>query len=1333
MKRIYQLIFLLFACGNLFAQNIVKYEYWLNNDYVAKVQTDISPTSVFNGQTTLSFPHLDVGFYTLNFRFMDAGGKWSPTHSSSFYKIPDRTLPDNTMTAYEYWLDDNYADRVQVPLASASTVSLSTDIPLNAMDAGIHRFDIRFKDKYGKWSGIDSKYFIKLASSPAENSLTAYEYWLNDDYNEKYTGSIANQQTFVLLDSIDAQKANNVTNEVHFRFKDEKGQWSATASTPFYRPATLSLYLTYTRSVLPGETPVKENGYSNYQDMACDLYNITQDKEINIGIKFPDISLNDPVDVGDEIAITVTSLKNEFKPVQDTIVITENIVIYDTLNIVQNGLIRASCISSGNDADVGIVYDSTGVRVGQFDYIEQLLTTQALPDGIYSLVSMANSPFFNTIQQLQDFASTEMVENTDYILQSLAVNAGVITATSVSIPKLDEERLYYTGNNTSFSVNKSQIAIGNYVTLRAEIDFKEQHLPNISNVKLVVDIPEKSPFVNNSVMIGSEVFNGYSLSNNRLTVPLANDSDIIRFCITPTEWGSFVLNGFLEFTLDGKTIKQPIGVAKFAAESLTILAPSYTAQTTIPVRGLVTPKSSVKVYDNEVLVGQTTANGNGNWSIKCPLHEPGDFSFHEIYAEIFTTQGTNLKTETAEVIFDVDAIEVSKVTMYNTAHRAASLDLQEYASVFDFLNPPLKGDVYWYWPQYPDFTFAIEFADSDPALVSNVYLNVITNAGNIVSVPVDYDGIKQAWIAVLKFADSGNLPVNVNVQYSQQSFNSLITGSLDVSLRSSNVNSLWSQAKGLYNQYKKSPCPKNNEMSIDTEYESISRALGTLPDERYLRFIQMIKDDFHPCGNQSSNNPPAEPVLDPSGYVYEAVTSNRLQDVTTGVYYKTYEEDMYGQVTEKVVLWEAEDYGQINPQLTNEYGEYAWDVPQGLWQVKYEKEGYETVYSAWLPVPPPQLDINVAMVQAVPPQVRKVQGYETGIEILFDKFMLPATMTTDLITVTRNGTDVAGTIALLNAETNPANTGEQFVSKVRFVPETFFSSEEEIILTVKREVQSYTGNEMENDFIQRVEIQKEIKSMTVTPVLDVSLHGSAFLDVSAELGEAAAGRKVMARSVSSVLVSVTGEVTLDASGKAKLQVDGEMPGTTVIVVSLENTDLKAEALIHVTPAPVVTEQVETPVASIPSGSTVDKNTAVTLSSNTAEAIINYTLDNSSPSGTGGLEYIQPIAITEDVIIRAIAVKESMLDSEIAVFEYFVNKSVDINPVNERSITVYTHNQTLYIKGLKAGERYTIYSVLGIVVAQGIADDELEQSTGPLPSKGMYIVSTPRDRIKVLVQ
>ena len=58
-------------------------------------------------------------------------------------------------------------------------------------------------------------------------------------------------------------------------------------------------------------------------------------------------------------------------------------------------------------------------------------------------------------------------------------------------------------------------------------------------------------------------------------------------------------------------------------------------------------------------------------------------------------------------------------------------------------------------------------------------------------------------------------------------------------------------------------------------------------------------------GSHKSNQPNDEVEIDPSGYVYEAVSSNRLEGVTATCYYKEMVEDMYGDLHENVVLWDA--------------------------------------------------------------------------------------------------------------------------------------------------------------------------------------------------------------------------------------------------------------------------------------------------------------------------------------------------------------------------------------------------------------------------------------------
>ncbi|MBR3996987.1 MAG: leucine-rich repeat domain-containing protein, partial [Clostridia bacterium] len=123
-------------------------------------------------------------------------------------------------------------------------------------------------------------------------------------------------------------------------------------------------------------------------------------------------------------------------------------------------------------------------------------------------------------------------------------------------------------------------------------------------------------------------------------------------------------------------------------------------------------------------------------------------------------------------------------------------------------------------------------------------------------------------------------------------------------------------------------------------------------------------------------------VIDPSGYVYNAQSGNRLPGVTTTAYWIPLEDgddeteffeqtpsaDEYGE------MWDAFEYSQENPLLTDDEGRYAWNVPNGWWRVSYEKDGYETTWSDWLPVPPPQTNVNIAMT----PTNERIRGSVTS-------------------------------------------------------------------------------------------------------------------------------------------------------------------------------------------------------------------------------------------------------------------------------------------------------------------------------------------------------------------
>ena len=450
-----------------------------------------------------------------------------------------------------------------------------------------------------------------------------------------------------------------------------------------------------------------------------------------------------------------------------------------------------------------------------------------------------------------------------------------------------------------------------------------------------------------------------------------------------------------------------------------------------------------------------------------------------------------------------------------------------------------------------------------------------------------------------------------------------------------------------------------------------SEHLRELTDE-YVSLAHSIKGSYSDCkkekdeedepkdeqDNDDFDGDGTTPEIDPSGYVYEAVISNRLEGVTATCYQKVQTEDMYGDITEEAVVWNAEDYSQQNPLKTDETGFYRWDVPQGMWQVKYEKEGYETTYSDWLPVPPPQLDVNICMKQNTPPTVKQMRGYESGITIELSKYMLPGTMTTENITVTHNGKDVKGTIELLNAEKAPLED-KKYVSKVKFVPENRFNNSDIVVVTVHKNVESYCNVKMTTDHVEAVTIESEIEEFVVENPLTVPYDGTKTITVEVLSAFASAGKKLNVKTSSSMILSVEKEsYIIDEEGKAEITLTGELPGTAALTFSVDGTDKEALTIVNVAQI----EPVATPTASIASGSIVKKGTQIELFCSTEGATIYYTLDGSCPCVNSEARKVYdgtPITIEMNTIIKAMAAAPDMEESEVATFVYIVTNG-DLN-------------------------------------------------------------------------
>lgn len=1379
--------------------------------------------------------------------------------------------------------------------------------------------------------------------------------------------------------------------------------------------AVININLTYTSAHAEGETAETQNWYSDYSNVDYEVYNKTSGHALtNVSVQFPQIVLMEEVNDGDVLELTATSRKNAFKPVKTTVTINQQEATA-TFNILEKGKLSAIFKKNINRQVTGTLYDSGGKMIKSINYAGDALTMDNLADGYYKLVTMGKSEFFNSIYDLELFAATGLQSGVDYVENEVTITNGLISQVTINeVPYFDETKLYYTGQNTFFSVNKSNIVVGNYLTFRTQVDFNELYANQVNDVLLIIDLPESCPLYENSVMIGSNT-GSYTINGNRITIPLVNYIDVIRFCAIPTQSGEFAPSAFVQFNLNGKTITQPIGSVNYKALGLSINVPPTTAETAIFVSGTtIGGACDIAIYDDDVLIGQTTSLANGFWTTTCELHEPYNLSRHNIYAIITTKQGLVLKTEVPTCIYNKNSIEVSQVHMLNNGIHI----------VFDFKNPSTSNLFYTYNPSYNKFTFNISFTNNDTSLVQNVVLYVKSQQGTWSSLNAAYDDITDSWVTSGTF-NINSLPVNVAVDYTfvnedviewapvdaaidnidnafeeedsviaeidqiidqltesdltpseidtaiddilihtsvirshgeeviidpkdknvldsvmnipdpeekkraaddvlknrdtipspdylalENSLNNpidtiippkdpwkdpeisvngpgpksfgendslfkdidvqdrvLICGGIRVNMRDvidypddSNegyhqwiqdlqsmitrnlafmpadglsiyknivvaevgrshrelvfdclllklflpdlshdsetfkaqvqniresaiqhtrargtlrtvntinnvaagasafqggwnigsdlrdgiqVNNEWNSLIGIIEKCDDPNAPtiaslaREHQRWIRTRYISKGIAdFGTTcldiggaalaPETAGLslalnlgsfainlatthwqnQFTQTNSKNYKEVVNMYQNlncseNNGSDPLpndgdmnhwhiypgpdmtfgIDPSGFVYEGVPSNRLQGVTATCYYKETVEDMYGDEHEEVVLWDAENYGQENPLYTDENGYYRWDVPIGMWQVKYEKEGYETTYSDWLPVPPPQLDVNIGMVQMRQPEVINARAYPKAVELEFDKYMLPETLTTDNITVSVNGTNVSGTIELLNAELDDPSaitslrrapgTGLTFASRVRFNADRPFNADK-VTLHVKQDVKSYADLEMNEDYEAVLDVELEMQEIVADSVIIVPYLDSKQITVAVLPAAASAGKVISVASTSPMIVTTDAEqYTLDSNGEAAITVNGGLPGMTSLLYSIEGYNLTAATLVNVLTENQMT--VLAPTATIASGSEVEKGTPVYLKCATPGATIYYTLDGSCPCDPSPARMVydgSPIIINDDITIKAMATAPDLYDSDVATFVYRVGidgKRGDVNNDGEVNI------------------------------------------------------------------
>ena len=298
-----------------------------------------------------------------------------------------------------------------------------------------------------------------------------------------------------------------------------------------------------------------------------------------------------------------------------------------------------------------------------------------------------------------------------------------------------------------------------------------------------------------------------------------------------------------------------------------------------------------------------------------------------------------------------------------------------------------------------------------------------------------------------------------------------------------------------------------------------------------------------------SGNTPLKWIIDPSGYVYEGVLENRLEDVRATIYYL---DDTGGPA-----LWDAESYLQQNPLLTDVDGIYAWDVPEGQWQICFEKAGYETVYSDYYMVPPVHTDILIEMVPLEAPGVAGIYLYENYMDVEFSQYMEAAGLEGVIIKDSAN-TVIPATITYLDYGTNA--DGDTLVKAARYSYSDgqTVSDGEECTVSIPQMVNG-AGSAMTGQ-TQKV---KEKEELSLILPDTAQIYTTETEQIAGQIVNYTGAEQISASLDAEGCAEITSITQPDENGNFTISVNGMLTGTRNLVVTIDQTMIRKSVQIAV--------------------------------------------------------------------------------------------------------------------------------------------------------------------------
>ena len=226
LKRINNILLLLLAAATGFGQSLQRYEYWMDSEYSKHTTVRTSETDI---KFDVDLSRVDKGVHYLNFRAQNSDKVWGSPQRYLFF-VPDVPTTAPKVSSYEYWLDGE-ANKRTVVRQSAEDIALTIDI--SKLDIGVHYFNFRSINTDGSISSLNRYLFFIPQPQGGDITLNQYEYWI--DEGKAIRKSVSGYDIDEAI-SMDISSLKPGVHYFNFRANTTDGVWGNLSRYLFYIP-----------------------------------------------------------------------------------------------------------------------------------------------------------------------------------------------------------------------------------------------------------------------------------------------------------------------------------------------------------------------------------------------------------------------------------------------------------------------------------------------------------------------------------------------------------------------------------------------------------------------------------------------------------------------------------------------------------------------------------------------------------------------------------------------------------------------------------------------------------------------------------------------------------------------------------------------------------------------------------------------------------------------------------------------------------------------------------------------------------------------------------------